>query len=409
MIEVKKGQYECRQLTAEEVDQSIRLSMFAFQFELPESEWETARKQLRPEQLWGCFADGKLAAQVLIIPLVTYIHGKKFAMGGVANVATYPEFRRGGMIAGLLGHGLRAMKESGQSVSFLTPFKFSFYRKYGWETYVDRKKYTINADQLPKIDAAAVSGSIARIPEDVTVISPIYERYASRYSGMLSRDEEWWQNRIFRNRKGQIAVYTDASGIAQGYVHYQVKNRELSVHELVVLNREAHLAIWKFIGQHDSMIDRVVLRVPTDDFLPFELDDPRIKQEIEPYFMARIVDVEAFVRQYPFVPSGNRPAEWSAASPIKLRFDISDEHAPWNEGRFALTVGADGSASMQREPSADGEADMCCSIQTLTALLMGYRKAAQLQELGRLDGKTESIRLLSALIPERTTYLSDFF
>ncbi len=52
-------------------------------------------------------------------------------MGGVAGVATYPEYRRSGYVKELLQHSLQTMKKDGYTVSMLHPFAVSFYRKYG--------------------------------------------------------------------------------------------------------------------------------------------------------------------------------------------------------------------------------------------------------------------------------------
>ncbi len=54
-------------------------------------------------------------------------------MGGVAGVATYPEYRRSGYVKELLQHSLQTMKKDGYTVSMLHPFAVAFYRKYGWE------------------------------------------------------------------------------------------------------------------------------------------------------------------------------------------------------------------------------------------------------------------------------------
>src|SRR5699024_3857315 len=59
--------------------------------------------------------------------------------------------------------------------------------------------------------------------------------------------------------------------------------------------------IYEFIGNHDSMAKEVQLTVPENDVLPLHLADPMFSQNLEPYFMARIVDVYAFLKQYPFI------------------------------------------------------------------------------------------------------------
>jgi predicted acetyltransferase len=217
---------------------------------------------------------------------------------------------------------------------------------------------------------------------------------------MLKRTESWWKNRILERKKGTTAVYYGADGEAEGYVHYQVKDRVCTVHELVHLKREARLALWRFLADHDSMIDKLVIRVPNDDRLPFLLDDPRIKQETIPYFMARIVDVKSFIEKYPFV-SGAEAA---------FLLEIQDEHADWNNGVFTVTVDESGTARVAAEPLQVSDLpSVSCSIQTLTALLTGYQRPSFLQDIGRLQGTLQGLGMLERLVPARTTYLADFF
>ena len=56
------------------------------------------------------------------------------------------------------------------------------------------------------------------------------------------------------------------------------------------------------------------------------LDDGDIYQTIKPYFMARIVDVKAFLKQYPF----------AAETPESFHFVVTDPLAPWNNGTFGV-------------------------------------------------------------------------
>src|SRR5690606_7879893 len=101
-------------------------------------------------------------------------------------------------------------------------------------------------------------------------------------------------------KPGIAAVYSDASGQPQGYLLYEVSERTLQVHDWAAVTEDARRALWSYAANHDSMIDRMTLTVPTDDPLSFLVEDPRFKQEIEPYFMSRIIDAENFVAQYRF-------------------------------------------------------------------------------------------------------------
>ncbi len=377
---------------------SLQMSSFAFQYELDPAKVEKWMALLDSNQMWGAYVDDTLAAKMTILDLQTWFQGKAFDMGGIAGVVTWPEYRRGGLVAKLLSHGLRAMREKGQTVSFLHPFQFSFYRKYGWETYTEYKSYEISVHQLPKLGSQP--GRIVRTGHDIKLLNEIYAAYASRYNGMLIRNESWWQHRIFGNTQGTVAVYYDAENQPAGYVYYHVKDNILKVHELVYLHHGAYLALWRFLADHDSMLEKLVMQAPANDKLPFLLDNPRIKQEIVPYFMVRIVDVAGFLTKYPFA-SG---AEWS------LQLEVKDEQAEWNNGWFLLQVDESGTARVSTIAGASPELPAAsCTIQTLAAMLTGYQRPSFLMDIGRLSGTMEVCESLERLIPARQPYLSDFF
>ncbi|NEW09840.1 GNAT family N-acetyltransferase [Paenibacillus sp. SYP-B3998] len=392
-----------RTLKQEELLESFSLAEFAFQFELTSGERAERVEKTDPNQISGYFVDGTLAAQLTILNCYTWLNGQCFAMGGIAGVATWPEYRRNGMVGQLLVQALKTMKEQGQTVSFLSPFKFEFYRKYGWETYIDFLKYEIPADKLPKFQITE-GGKIVRVSKDWELLNPIYEEHAVRYNGMLKRDEQWWNQRYFKFKKGTAALYCNSQGEHRGYVFYQVKDKVATIHEMVFLDEEARRGLWKFIADHDSMIDKVELNAPVDDALPFLTHDPKFKQEKIAYFSARIVDVQTFLTQYSFA------AREQATS---LYLHISDSHAEWNNGIYVLEIAAKGKEAvvtkLSEGESLSGYDILSCTIQTLSALLIGYQKAGFLSKIGRLQGTPELVSKFEAAIPVRTTYLSDFF
>jgi predicted acetyltransferase len=334
-----------------------------------------------------------------VLELETYINGQRFAMGGIAGVATWPEYRRQGLVAKLLVHMLQDMRSNGQTLSFLHPFAHGFYRKFGWETYTDEKVYTLKTGQLPP--RINYNGRIVRCQNGHEPVRELYSKYASEYNGTLVRTELWWKYRIAGRKSGQTAVYYDVHNEPVGYVFYNVKDRKMVVHELVALTSEARAALWSFIGQHDSMFTELTIKAPADDLLPFMLSDQRIKQEITPYTMGRIVDAEAFVAFYPFA---------AGAGEDRLLIDLKDEHASWNNGCFELVIQPSGRATL--EPwtgTTENEEVLKLDIGAFSSALIGYLRPLQLWQLNRLAGKEDTIKRLQARIPEQTTYLPDFF
>ncbi|XID92193.1 enhanced intracellular survival protein Eis [Paenibacillaceae bacterium WGS1546] len=394
---------EIRQLTTQDYDERMALSQFAFQMRWTEEQLEKRRGTFRPEWDWGAFDEqGTMLSALTLIPFEAWVHGRKLAMGGVAGVATWPEARRQGCVSKLLSHALETMKKDGQTISMLHPFSFAFYRKFGYEMTVEHKKYELGVRQLPP--RTDVLGTVRRMADpDIGLLNGIYSAYASRYNGNLERTPEWWKERVLRN-DGTAAVYESESGAPEGYVFYDVQNRALAVHEFVALNETAREALWSYVANHDSMIDRVTLQAPIDDGLTYLLADPRIKQEVVPYFMSRIVDAEAFVKLYAWSPGADGES---------VLLELKDEHAPWNAGSYRLAWDADGAGVLTKLEGAEAEASagkgLVCSIQELSAMLLGDRKPAWLAAVGRLSGPEESVRLLERRIPTRTPYLMDFF
>ncbi|KKO52505.1 GNAT family N-acetyltransferase [Paenibacillus sp. DMB20] len=389
---------EIRQLKPDEFDASTKLSEYAFQYTMTPEQKETSKAHFEPERFWGIFEGEELQAKLTILPFQVYLQGGILDMGGIAGVATWPENRRKGHVSTLLKHALQEMKNKGQTLSFLHPFSIPFYRKFGWELYAEYKKYTIPVKSFPpKVD---VPGKVTRDVTDIPTLDSMYQSFAGRYNGTLVRDEAWWKRSVLQEY-GYSAVYYSAEGEPQGYVLYKLQDKKLVCDEFVYLNEEARSALWTFFGNHDSRIEQVELTmVPGDDQLPFMLPDPRVTQEIVPYFMARIVDLKSFMEQYSF--TANREAE--------LTIQVKDTAAPWNEGLWKLGVNGQGKADVVQLPSTGAaSSDLSTDIQTLSALFMGYKRPQELYRMKRLDGDPVKAALLESMIPAGQSLLMDFF
>jgi predicted acetyltransferase len=399
-LELMEG--HIRNIVLEKIEESLRLSQFAFQYEMSEEDRKARLASFKPEQNWGYYIDDQLAAKLGILKLQTWINGVSFEMGGIAGVATWPEYRRHGMVKKLLVHALLKMKEAEQTISFLHPFEFPFYRKFGWETYTEFRKYEIPKELI--MNQFITTGHMKRTT-DWRLLDELYKDYAQQFNGMLGRDEIWW-NRYVIKKSSTSAIFYDEAGLAKGYILYRVKNKEMNVEELVFLDESARKGLWKFIADHDSMIDKVILKAPSDDQLAFLLANPRIKQEITPYFMARIVDLVPFLEKFPIAASLDK---------YKLELHITDEYAPWNNGAFTVKWSSSGKAKVKQIDAIESKKPkdttplLACNIGTLTAMFIGYQRPAFMQSIGRLQASNAAIELLEQLIPRKNTYLMDFF
>ena len=161
------------------------------------------------------------------------------------------------------------------------------------------------------------------------------------------------------------------------------------------LNQDARNGLWNFISAHFSMVYWVKGDIFKNEPLSFLLDDSEITETIAPFFMARIVDVKEFLLEYPF----EKPVE-------PFYFVVDDPIAEWNNGIFALSWDEDGKLHLSDEPKGKR---IRLNIQTLTCMLMNYRRAAYLARIERLDADKKAIELLESTIPDMEAYFSDYF
>ncbi|WP_180954187.1 GNAT family N-acetyltransferase [Bacillus sp. M6-12] len=187
------------------------------------------------------------------------------------------------------------------------------------------KKITVLRKDLHMLPSG--SGYVRRINTTSTaLLNDIYEKFAVNYGGMLKRTEKWWKRYVIGNQTA--TVYFTQSGEAKGYMLYTMKNKLLDVDEIISLDPEAVRGLCNFICQHDPMSEKVEIMISVNDCFPFFLDNPHLQIELKPYFMARIVVVESFVSEYPFIET-----------PMRTFLHLTDEYAPWNNGIYLFHNG----------------------------------------------------------------------
>lgn len=394
-----------RPLAAKDVEQFNDLLRYVFQVtdkELLESGYEDGEIQraklpvLNKSDVFGWFnKKDELVSQVAIYPCEVNIHNEIYKMGGLTGVGTYPEYAGQGLMHDLIKMALNHMRERKQLISYLYPYSIPFYRKKGWEIISDHLTFEIKDTQLPK--AVDVPGHIERKEVDDEVILETFDKFSKVSHGSMIRnqlnwDEYWrWENEEER----MAAVYYDKNNIPQGYVLYWIANEVFHIKELIYLHQEARIGLWNFISAHFSMIDKVRGNIYKDEPLAFLLDDGDIKETIEPYFMGRIVDVEEFLKKYPFEDHGT-----------KFHFEITDTLADWNNRIFGIQWDDNEEIKITNQPVGE---KVKCDIQTLTTMLMSYKRPSYLRRIERLEASHKVIRELENIIPMETPYYSDYF
>lgn len=353
------------------------------------------RPVLEKSDVLGWYNDQQLVSSLAIYPCRVNIHGEIFKMAGLTGVGTYPEYAGHGLMHELIKVGLSQMRANEQLISFLYPYNIPFYRKKGWEIMSDHLTFDMKDTQLPKQEP--VPGFVERKEIDDTDVLKTYDAFAHQTHGAMIRDQLAWDEywRWEDETERTAAIYYDGHHQPTGYIIYWIAEEVFHMKEMIYLNQEARIGLWNFIGAHYSMVTHVQGHIYKDEPLAFLIDDGDIKETIAPYYMARIVDVFAFLEKYPFEKGS-----------IDFHFEITDPMAAWNNGNFSLHVNERGVMEIGSKPIGE---TIQCDIQTLTTMLMSYQRPSYLNKIERLQGSRRGIKNLERIIPVETPYFSDYF
>ncbi|NLL74903.1 MAG: GNAT family N-acetyltransferase [Erysipelothrix sp.] len=401
---MQKDKFEIKMLTSEHLAQFNELLRYVFQItedDLTSSGYEDEDEIVRAKRpiltkadVIGWFDGDDLISQIAVYPFEANVHGTIFKMGGVTGVGTYPEYANMGLISGLILKALELMRENGQYISYLYPYSVPFYRHKGWEIISDKMSYELKDTQLPK--PIEVKGHVERLEIDDPDIYELYENFARSTHGAMLRDElAWdeywrWENEFDRF----AAVYYDEFDKPTGLCFYWISEEVFNVKEMVFLNQEARNGLWNFISAHFSMVETVKGNNFAGDPISFLLEDSDIVETIQPYYMARIVDVKEFLSLYPFD---------SMSDPIHIT--VKDSVAEWNNKSFYLEWVDDHVEVSESSEGPGVEMD----IGTLSTLMMGYKSVPYLVRIGRISGDMKAMRILSKAVVLDKAYFSDYF
>jgi predicted acetyltransferase len=344
----------------------------------------------------GWFDGEKLVSQLAVYPFQVNIFGRTFEMGGLTGVGTYPEYANMGLMYKLLRQGLADMQARKQSISYLFPYSIPYYRRRGWEIISDKMTFEVRDVQLPKI--RKVPGYVERLNIEHSDVRTVYKLFSSKMHAAMIRNELAWDE-YWRWDVDELtaAVYYDHTHKPHGYLLYWISEDVLHIKEMVYMDEEARIGLWNFIGAHFSMVSKVVGNIFMNEPLAFWLEDGDIKETISPYFMARIVDAKQFIEQYPFRATGTES---------KVTLLLEDPMLEWNQGIFTLLVSGNGQGKFIQ--SEDNPA-VSLDIQTLTTMLLSYKRPSYLAAISRLKGDEAAVDILENIIERQTPYFSDYY
>jgi len=393
---------EIRELTKDHNQELHDLNVYAFRLEDNEETEKWVEDCFANGIAYGAFSEGKLKSSVIVFPFEMYHHGRILKMGGIGNVSSYPEVRGQGTIRQLLEKALEEMRDQGYVLSYLAPFSYRFYRKFGYEVAFEQRQYQIMPEDFGLFEAPENRVERVRYEDHKEAIQAIYEKKVAQSVGPVRRTDWLWEKKFLPSDKKKIALYRDDEERPKGYLVYEFTGdgqNTFHIHELMALSGKAERALWDYIGTHSSSFERFTFTGRADQRLSHLFHEANVKQQMNAHMMARIVDMENFLKQFPFKSAEKRD----------FLLEVTDDTAKWNNKVFKLSFDGDDITVTTEEKSGKTSSYLKADIQTWTQLFMQFKTADELSFEGSLSGSEETAQAFKALLPQGTPELYDYF
>ncbi|HEX8004232.1 MAG TPA: GNAT family N-acetyltransferase [Mycobacteriales bacterium] len=331
----------------------------------------------------GAFDGGRVVGSAGVLTFDMTAPGGPVPTAGVTGVGVAATHRRQGLLTTLMRTQLDAIRERGsEPVAALWASEAVIYGRFGYGVAARRLNVTVDARE-PALLGAPPAGRVRFVDALDDVAPPLYDAVRATRPGMLSRSPVRWTSRlrdIPQHRHGasqQRNVVYERDGAVRGYAMYRMKPEwspgprgEIRVKELVALDADAHVGLWRYLTSIDLHPVTTYDNVPPDDPLVHRLRDPRAIR-VNGYIdgvHVRVLDVVAAFTARSYAGSGRVVAE------------VVDDLG-YAAGRWALDVSPDGVAV---EPTTETP-DLSMSAVELGALYLGDTTLRELHAAGRVD------------------------
>ncbi|MEM9439959.1 MAG: GNAT family N-acetyltransferase [Pseudomonadota bacterium] len=385
---------DIRPITENELDAFVDLMDVAYLGDTNKDRRENYRKINELDRSFGAFDGDQLVGTISAYSFDLTVPGHRtLPMGGTTVVAVRPTHRRRGILRRMIEVHLDDVRRHAEPLAGLWASEASIYGRFGYGCAIDFVMFDIRSN------AATIDGPIddrveIRMVDKTSfaeAVPLIYEATRTKRPGALTRKSDWWNARRLAEPSGSDGASSYRYALAEregqpvGYVYYRTKDvdrdgvaaGEVHVVELLGLDVDAELALWRFLFGID-LTTTVKARFRTmDDPLLFRLNDRRaIKVFVSDAVHLRLMDVPAAL------------AGRSYTMPGALTIELTN-HADI-QGIYRLEVDADGVARCDR---SDGAADISLDARTLAACYLGGCRINALAGAGHIGGSFDAISL----------------
>jgi predicted acetyltransferase len=352
---------------------------------------------LLPDWTLCAFEGERLATTYAAWPLTMRFDGNAVPIAGVTCVSTNPIDRRKGYLRKIMETDFARLKEAKQQPwAVLYASQAAIYQRFGYGIVSTHYRYSIDPRYIRFAFDAEVPGRLREVSkdDDFGLLVDLYRRFREDRTGYVHRGKAMWEANVLAKPPSgyvqTVLVYEEDSA-PQGYMIYTSgpalrddgpgPNQQVHVQDLIWLSPAAYRAFWQHLARMELARDVTWQAAPADDPAPHLLLDPRmLRPTSHDGLLARIVDVPAALMSRPYPEQA------------LLRFEVVDQMAPWNAGRWEMDSGPEAdvrllssnpSTSTPGSPTLTTSPDLSMDINTLAMLVFNQISATEAVRMGR--------------------------
>lgn len=363
----------------------------------PASADDSRNRYLAESRNLMAFDGDEPVAKVSTHALTMNVRGTVMAMGGVGGVATMPAGRRGGRVRALMIRAFEMMREDGQAVSALYPFRESFYERLGYASLPAPLSVSLTPANLAPLFRMESRATVEHllIADGFDTWVDFLERYQRGRHGFSFPNAA--QRELIRSNNEQWLVIVREGDEVTGAMTYRIPGHGavMRIRAFLTNTLTARYTLLEWIARHTD-------QVPTAEFVVGPGEHPELwLHDLDDRFttsgednwgapMARILDLAAL--------SG------AGAGDGDITLAVTDDQCPWNTGTWRLR-GSGG----ELEVTEGGTPAATITIQGLSALLFNGIDANLLRFRGWGTPGPAAAEGLRSLFPPAQPFLHALF
>lgn len=383
-------------LNQADFDDYMQLFYYSFNIKPDAVVQETTKSMYDHAKVYGTRIDGQLMTSVMSVPLETNFFGKTFKITSFANVMSAPEYADRTGISQLTKAAIEDMYNDGVTLSYLNPFSYDYYRRFGYEQVFELLRMEIPFEKFAK-RPRVTKGSLKRykFTEVISDVKKLFDEHNTH--GGIVEDEWLWEISKLRYPDYYTALTFDNDGKVNGYLIYSLGQTEFVIHDMVYQSPDSFLQIIHFINKHRSVYKKVIINSSDVSLKPnlFVTDAFDVTTTIEPFMMARIINLKSFVNKYPNAITD--------LENIKIKVD---DDLDWNNHIWNFSINSN---KIDFKISNDENHDIELDIQTLTKAMFGYQSLQESFLNGKVWGDLSKLKLLDSVFIKEMSQVSGEF